>query len=76
MEAAGLAIIHTRGQQVQVALTLSEPFNNLTVVTLNTKNGQFVQDAYKDLDVNGFTAVLAQPAAWNQNTQWDKINYP
>lgn len=64
----GFAVIDTGESELRVGF--SRPFNANPVVNLSIKNGQFVDFAYKDLNGEGFTIVLKEPAASNIEFSW------
>jgi hypothetical protein len=71
-DSGGFATIHNGQQQVKVVF--DKPYAQVPAVTVNIKNGQFAQYAYKDLDQNGFTIILAQPATGDVEFAWTALS--
>ncbi|MDQ3158881.1 MAG: hypothetical protein M3P98_01970, partial [bacterium] len=70
-DAGGFATI-TAGQQ-SVRVDFTRPYAQLPVVTVNVRDGQFVDYAYKDLTANGFTIVLKEPATSDVDLAWTAV---
>ena len=71
-DAGGFATIATGEKTVQV--NFDRPYEQLPVVTVNVRDGQFVDYAYKDLTSNGFTIVLKDPAEQNVQFAWTAMS--
>ncbi|MEK9195971.1 MAG: hypothetical protein AAB914_01245, partial [Patescibacteria group bacterium] len=71
-DTAGFAVIQPGQTQVHVDFT--RPYDQLPVVTISVKNGQFIQYAYKDLTPQGFTIVIEQPATTPVEFSWNAVS--
>jgi hypothetical protein len=71
-DSGGFATIGAGQQEVRVAF--DRPYSQVPVVTVNVKNGQFLQYAYKDLTENGFTIVLKDPAVAGVEFAWTALS--
>ena len=71
-DSGGFAVIRAGQNQVRVAF--ERPYSQVPVVTVNIKNGQFVQYAYKDLTEQGFTIVLKDPATSDIEFAWTALS--
>ena len=71
-DSGGFAVINSG--QAEVRVVFDRPYSQIPVVTLNVKNGQFAQYAYKDLTQNGFTIVLKDPATTDVEFAWSALS--
>jgi hypothetical protein len=71
-DSGGFAAINAGQNEVRVVF--DRPYAQVPVVTVNIKNGQFVQYAYKDLTERGFTIVLKDPAASDVEFAWTALS--
>src|SRR3990167_9437351 len=71
-DSGGFALIKQGYREVRVEF--DQPYADKPVVTVNVNDGQFVQYAYKDLTVNGFTIILKDPATQDTNFSWTALS--
>lgn len=71
-DTAGFAVIKQGKSEIEVKFT--KPYESVPVVTLNVKNGSFVQYAYKDLTPEGFKIVVKDPATQDIEFAWTALS--
>lgn len=70
-DAGGYALIRADEQSVDVKF--DKPYDSIPIITVNAKNGIFVDFSYKDLDEKGFKIVLKDPAQHDTEFVWTAI---
>lgn len=70
-DSGGFALI--RAGQTAIEVKFQKRFERLPIVTVDVKNGQFVEYVYKDLTEDGFTIVLKEPAAADVSFAWTAL---
>ena len=71
-DSGGFATIHATQQEVVVEF--DKPYANVPVVTVNVRDGQFVNYSYKDLTPTGFTIVLEKAAVQDVEFVWTALS--
>lgn len=71
-DAAGFAVIYKTQKKVEVKF--DKPYEDTPVVTVNVKNGKFVQYAYDDLTEEGFTIILPEVATEDIEFAWTAVS--
>lgn len=67
-DSGGFVVIEPGSTEVRVEF--EKPYSSTPVISLNVKNGQFVDYVYKDLDQEGFTILLKDSPASNIEFSW------
>lgn len=71
-DAGGFAII--KKDKAEIEVKFEKPFEDVPIVTVNARDGQFVTYTYKDLDKNSFKIILKDPADKDTTFAWTALS--